>query len=89
EVVHDPGDLFPGEMEDVECVAVDPETGCRGVGAFEQAARTNLVYAVRAYREESGATAPFLSAGEGRTYEMRWLREDAGVADGLRSLLPF
>lgn len=90
EVTHRPGALRPGASEGPEWVAVDPQTDCRGVGDFEAAARANLVYAVKAYHEAQGNTAPFLSAGELQTYEMRWLREgDPTLVDRLQSLLPF
>ncbi|MFB6157309.1 MAG: hypothetical protein ABEJ34_05650 [Haloferacaceae archaeon] len=90
EVSRRPGPLRPGRSEGPEWVAVDPETGCRGVGDFEAAARTNLVYAVEAYRDAPGDAAPFLSAGELRTHEMRWLRDRGPtLADRLLSLLPF
>lgn len=90
DVTHNPGDLLPGESEEPTWVAVDPETDCRGVGEFEKAARTNLVYAVEAYHEDPEGTVPFLSAGRAQTYEMRWLEGSERILpDRLQDLLPF
>lgn len=90
DVIHQPGDLLPGESDAPKWLATDPETECKGVGDFEQAARTNLVYAVQAYHEDPEGTTPFLSAGKGRTSEMRWRDTDeTAVAERLTSLLPF
>jgi hypothetical protein len=73
---HRPGDLMPGGSDGPKWVAVDPETDCRGVGRFEKAARTNLVYAVEVYQEDPGEPVPYMSSGPGQTVEMRWQRED-------------
>ncbi|MBV0926042.1 hypothetical protein KTS45_17700 [Halomicroarcula limicola] len=94
DVTRRPGDLLPGESDgDEKWLATDPETDCRGVGPFEEAARTNVVYAVEAYHEEyetRGETGPFLSAGRDQTFEMRWLDEaETTIADRLQAFLPF
>jgi hypothetical protein len=87
---HRPGDLRPGGSGDPRWVAEDPETGCRGVGRFEKAARANLVYAVEAYHEEPDESVPYLSSGTGRTVEMRWRGDDeSGLGERLGSLFPF
>jgi len=88
-VSHRPGDLLPGESGDPKWVAIDPETDCRGVGRFEKAARTNLVYAVEAYHEERGSSTPYISSGPGGTFEMRWQDDEPGLAERLGSLFPF
>jgi hypothetical protein len=90
DVSRNPGDLLPRGSDEVRWVAVDPETGCRGVGRFEKAARTNLVYAVEEYRDHPGESVPYMSSGNGQTFEMGWQREDeAGLGDRLPSFLPF
>ncbi len=90
DVTREPVDLLPGRSEEPLWVATDPETDCRGIGDFEKAARTNLVYAVEAFHDEPATTVPFISAGKGQTYEMRWLRaNETTLADRLQSLLPF
>lgn len=84
------GDLLPGGTEERRWIAVDPETGCRGVGPFEEAARTNLVYAVEAYHEDPERTVPVISSGVDQTFEMHWLSEsETSIGDRLRSLLRF
>ena len=85
-----PGDLLPGPSEETSWVARDPETDCQGVGDFEQAARANLVYAVRAYRDAPESDVPYISSGKGRTHEMRWVDDDRPtLAERLRGFLPF
>jgi hypothetical protein len=83
------GDLLPNapDTDGETWVAVDPETGCRGVGGFEAAARTNLVYAVEAYEEEPSEVG-YISAGPEQTFEMAWLR-DTSIGGRIRDLLPF
>ncbi|QIO24196.1 hypothetical protein [Haloarcula sp. JP-L23] len=89
EVMQQPGDLLPGGSEATTWVVLDPETDCRGVGDFEKAARTNLVYAVDAYHKEPETTVPFLSAGKKQTHEMHWLRTgQTSLTDHLQNLLP-
>ncbi len=89
DVTRHPGDLLPGGSEETSWVAIDPETDCRGVGEFEKAARTNLVYAVEAYYENPETTVPFMSAGKRQTHEMRWLRTgEMTLTDHLQNLLP-
>jgi hypothetical protein len=66
-------------------LAEDPETECQGAGKTERAATENLVRAVRASREDGGASE-YLSAGRRRTVRMAW-REGEGPAQRLRSLL--
>lgn len=90
DVMRQPGDLLSGGSEETTWVAIDPETECRGVGNFEKAARTNLVYAVEAYHEEPENTVPFMSSGERQTHEMHWLRtSETTLTDHLQNLLPF
>jgi len=90
DVTEQPGDLLPGGTDADTYVATDPETDCRGAGRFEQEARTNLVYAVEAYREHPEDTVPYMSSGRGQTHEMRWLREDdPSLAERVEDLLPF
>ncbi|MFC6863211.1 hypothetical protein ACFQGE_07015 [Halomicroarcula sp. GCM10025817] len=90
ELLHRPGDPLPGGAEGMTWVAVDPETDCRGVGEFEKAARTNLVYAVQAYHDDPESTVPFLSAGKGQTHEMQWHgTERTSLAEHLQDRLPF
>jgi len=90
DVSRNPGDLLPSGPDEVRWVAVDPETGCRGVGQFEKAARTNLVYAVEEYRDHPEESVPYMSSGNGQTFEMGWQREDeSGLGDRLPSFLPF
>jgi hypothetical protein len=85
-----PGDLLPGPSEETSWVARDPETECQGVGDFEKAARANLVYAVRAYRDAPESDVPYISSGKGRTHEMRWVDDDQpSIGERLRGLLPF
>lgn len=86
---HRPGDLLPGDSGEARWIAEDPETGCRGVGRFEKAARTNLVYAVEAYRDDAEESAPYLSSGVGQTFEMRWQDDESGLGERLGSLFPF
>lgn len=69
-------------------VAEDPETGCRGVGEFEAAALTNLVYAVEAYHADPGSAVGYISVGPEKTYRMRWLDDDSTLLARLRRLLP-
>ncbi|QIO25140.1 hypothetical protein [Haloarcula sp. JP-L23] len=89
EVMRQPGDLLPRGSEATTWVAIDPETDCRGVGDFEKAARTNLMYAVEAYYEGPEKTAPFLSAGKKQTHEMHWLRTgETSLTDYLQNHLP-
>jgi hypothetical protein len=87
EVVEHPEEFRPGESGDDVWIATDPETGCRGVGSFENEARTNLVYAVEVYREDRDRTVPYMSAGHGSTTEMGWL-DDESITDRVRDLLP-
>ncbi|WP_423998678.1 hypothetical protein ACOZ4I_08950 [Haloarcula salina] len=83
-----PGDLLPRGSDETKWIATDPETECRGVGDFEKAARTNLVYAVRAYHEDTESSVPFMSAGKDQTFEMHWLgTDDASLADRIHDLL--
>ena len=84
------GDLLPGNRgtDGETYVALDPETDCRGVGDFEAAARTNLVYAVEAYHDDPEADVGYVSAGPDEAFEMGWLR-DRSLADRLRDALPF
>jgi hypothetical protein len=90
ELLHRPGDPLPGGTEGMTWVAVDPETDCRGVGEFEKAARTNLVYAVQAYHDDPESTVPYLSAGKGQTHEMQWHGTDRkSLAEHLQDHLPF
>ena len=89
-VFEEPVDLLPNRSAEdgPRFVAEDPETGCRGVGQFEHEARTNLVHAVDAYRNDPKAEVGYLSTGRHQTYEMRWLIDD-GITDRLRDSLPF
>ncbi len=85
-----PGDLLPRGSDETQWVAVDPDTGCQGVGQFEKAARTNLVYAVEEYRDNPGESVPYMSSGSGQTFAMRWQRDDeSGLGERLGSLFPF
>lgn len=86
---HRPDDLLPGDSGKARWIAEDPETACRGVGRFEKAARTNLVYAVEAYRDDAEESAPYLSSGVGQTFEMRWQDDESGLGERLGSLFPF
>lgn len=90
ELMHRPGDPLPGGTEGMAWIAIDPETDCRGIGEFEIAARTNLVYAVQAFHDAPNGTKPFLSAGKGHTHEMQWLdTEGRSFTDFLHDHLPF
>lgn len=89
QVIEHPAELLPNLSADEgpRWLAEDPETGCRGVGEFEHEARTNLVFAVRAYRNDPESEVGYFSSGRGQTYRMRWL--DDGLLDRLRDALPF
>lgn len=89
EVRRQPDVARPDGTESEAWVAVDPETGCRGVGDFEEEARANLVHAVEAYRAAPEGSVPFVSAGENQTVEMAWLDDPPGLVDRLRGFLPF
>lgn len=56
--------------------AEDADTGCIGVGRVEEAARGNLVYAVRAYYEDDYSTVQYLSAGARHTVKMGWRADE-------------
>jgi len=90
EVRRQPDLTRPDGTETEGWVAVDSETGCRGVGDVEREARTNLLYAVEAYHERPETSVPFASAGEDQTVAMAWLDEEGtGLVDRIRSILPF
>lgn len=89
DVVEHPSDLLPGETEEPTVLATDPETECVGIGKFEREARTNLVYAVEAYREDPTATVPYMSAGRGSTQPMRWRDDYPSLVERAKRLLSF
>lgn len=88
QIIDDPGELVPGRSDDERYVAIDPETSCHGVGPFEEAARTNLVYAVEAFLDEEESTVPFMSSGPNQTFRMNWLDENPTLADKILDRLP-
>lgn len=90
EVTEYPSEVLPGESDDPRWIADDPETGCRGVGDFDEEARTNLVHAVEAYRADPERDVPYVSSGKAATVEMAWVDGDrTTLTDRLRSLFPF
>jgi hypothetical protein len=79
------GELFPGAAKETRWVATDPETGCEGVGDFEGAARTALVFAVRAYLEDDGSV-PYVATVEGQTLPKDWEGTEPSIIDKFLSI---
>lgn len=90
QVTEEPAALHPNRSvgDGPRFVAEDPETGCSGVGEFELEARTNLVFAVEAYRADLESDVGYVSAGRGQTCKRRW-ESNGGVGAWLRDALPF
>jgi len=80
------GELFPGAANETRLVATDPETGCEGVGDFEGAARTALVFAVRAYLENSDGSVPYVATVEGQTLPKNWEGNEPSIIDKFLSI---
>lgn len=80
DITEEPVELMPNKSDDApRWIADDPETGCRGVGDFEEEARANLVHAVRAYNEDREDEIEYFSAGRDKTYKMTWLYHESLV----------
>lgn len=86
EVDQQDGSLFPGAADEVRLVATDPETGCQGVADFEGAARTAMVFAVRAYMDDGGGNVPYVGTVEGQTLPKNWEGEEHSVIRQFLSL---
>ncbi len=80
------GELFPGAANETRWVATDPETGCEGVGDFEGAARTALVFAVRAYLEDDDGSVPYVATVEGQTLPKNWEGNEPSTLDKFLSI---
>jgi hypothetical protein len=80
------GELFPGAANETRWVATDPQTGCEGVGDFEGAARTALVFAVRAYLEDDDGSVPYVATVEGQTLPKNWEHSEPSIIDKFLSI---
>ncbi|MFB6310888.1 MAG: hypothetical protein ABEH64_06865 [Salinirussus sp.] len=86
EIERQDGSLFPGASDEMRLVATDPETGCQGVADFEGAARTAMVFAVRAYIDDGEAEVPYVGTVEGQTLPKNWEGNEPSVVEQFLSL---
>ncbi|MFB6113315.1 MAG: hypothetical protein ABEJ58_04335 [Halodesulfurarchaeum sp.] len=87
DTIQQDADLLPVGSGDPKWIATDPDTGCEGVGEFEEAARANLVYAVEAYRNDPEDSVPFLASANVETVKMEWRNEGSGLGERLFGFL--
>lgn len=80
------GELFPGASNETKIVATDPDTGCEGVGDFEGAARTALVFAVQAHLEDDDGSVPYVATVEGQTLPKNWEHSEPSTLDKFLSI---